>query len=76
MSKCTLNYWKMESRRERPINTEATKELQARLVAMTKERDQQDKMWTSVADGKILECSKQSETVVASRSKQINTILQ
>lgn len=49
MSRCKMNRWTAYSAAsstcERPANTEAAKELQARMAAMTKARESQDKIW-------------------------------
>ena len=55
MSRCKMNRWAANSTAssgcERPANTEAAKELQARMAAMTKARESQDKMWDSSETG-------------------------
>ena len=59
MSRCKMNRWTAYSAAnstansacERPVNTEAAKELQARMAAMTKARESQDKMWDSSDTG-------------------------
>jgi hypothetical protein len=45
MSRCGVNRWGPGTTCERPINTEAAKELQQRMAAMAKERSKQDQMW-------------------------------
>ena len=45
MSRCGVNRWGPGTTCERPINTEAAKELKDRLAAMAKEREKQDQMW-------------------------------
>lgn len=46
MSRCALNRWGPGTTCERPINTEASKELQAKIKAMQEERAKQDTIWT------------------------------
>jgi hypothetical protein len=46
MSKCGRNRWGPGTTCEKPTNTEAAKELEERISAMTKERAKQDQMWT------------------------------
>jgi hypothetical protein len=46
MSRCALNRWGPGTTCERPINTESSKELQAKIAAMKAERAKQDTMWT------------------------------
>jgi hypothetical protein len=46
MSRCSVNRWGSGTTCERPVNTEASKELQERLSMMAQERAKQDKMWT------------------------------
>ena len=57
MSRCGVNRWGPGTTCERPINTEAAKELQERMAAMAKERTKQDQMWdtTSVIPSKATE---------------------
>ena len=47
MSRCGVNRWGPGTTCERPINTEAAKELKERMAAMAKERSKQDQMWDS-----------------------------
>ena len=46
MSRCGVNRWGPGTTCERPINTEASKEIQQRLAALEAERSKQDKIWT------------------------------
>ena len=46
MSRCALNRWGPGTTCERPINTEASKELLAKIKAMQEERAKQDTIWT------------------------------
>lgn len=46
MSRCALNRWGPGTTCERPINTESSKDLQAKIAAMKAERDKQDSIWT------------------------------
>lgn len=46
MSRCSVNRWGPGTTCEKPINTEATKELKAKLDALQKERAKQDSVWT------------------------------
>ena len=43
---CSVNRWGTGTTCERPSNSEAAKELQARIAAMSQERAKQDMMWT------------------------------
>ena len=43
---CSVNRWGKGTTCERPSNSEAAKELQARIAAMSQERAKQDMMWT------------------------------
>jgi hypothetical protein len=43
--RCACNRWGPGTTCEKPINTQASKELQDRLAAMRNERTAQDKMW-------------------------------
>ena len=70
MSSCAVNRWGRGTTCERPVNTEASKELQARMAAMTKERESQDKMWTTVTETEV-----PAKTAETPRSKQVNTTL-
>jgi len=70
MSSCAVNRWGRGTTCERPINTEASKELQARMAAMAKERESQDQMWATVTESEV-----PAKVGEAPRSKQvINTI--
>jgi len=69
MSSCAVNRWGRGTTCERPVNTEASKELQARMAAMAKERESQDKMWTTVTEVT-------AKTADAPRSKQVNYTIQ
>ena len=71
MSSCAVNRWGRGTTCERPVNTEASKELQARMAAMAKERESQDKMWATVTETAI-----PAKTAEASRSKQVNSTIQ
>jgi len=71
MSSCAVNRCGRGTTCERPVNTEASKELQARMAAMAKERESQDKMWTTVT-----ETEAPAKTVEAPRSKQVNYTIQ
>lgn len=44
---CSINRWGKGTTCERPSNSEAAKELQARIAAMSQERAKQDMMWNS-----------------------------
>jgi hypothetical protein len=44
---CSVNRWGTGTTCERPSNSEAAKELQARIAAMSQERAKQDMMWNS-----------------------------
>jgi len=59
MSRCALNRWGPGTTCERPINTEASKELQAKIKAMQEERAKQDTIWTqsSYSEAAITEVS-------------------
>ena len=46
MSRCNINRWGPGTTCERPQNTEAVKEMKAKLEAMQKERAKQDQIWT------------------------------
>lgn len=46
MSRCGVNRWGPGTTCERPINSEAAKELQQRLASLEAERTKQDKIWT------------------------------
>lgn len=48
MSRCGLNRWGPGTTCERPINTESSKELQAKIAAMKAEREKQDSIWNQV----------------------------
>ena len=43
--KCACNRWGPGTTCERPTNTEASKELQERILKMKEERKKQDSMW-------------------------------
>jgi hypothetical protein len=45
MSRCAVNRWGPGTTCERPINTESSKDLQAKIAAMKAEREKQDTMW-------------------------------
>jgi hypothetical protein len=45
MSRCNINRWGPGTTCERPQNTEAVKEMKAKLEAMQKERAKQDQIW-------------------------------
>jgi len=45
MSRCAINRWGPGTPCNKPINTEASKELQAKIKAMQDERAKQDTMW-------------------------------
>lgn len=47
MSSCAVKRWGPGTTCERPQNTEAVKELNARMAALSAERDKQDQMWNS-----------------------------
>ena len=46
MSKCGCNRWGPGTTKERPPNTELSKELDARMAEIMKQRDKQDTIWT------------------------------
>jgi hypothetical protein len=69
MSSCAVNRWGRGTTCERPVNTEASKELQARMAAMAQERESQDKMWT-------IETVVPAKTAETPRSKQVNNTIQ
>ena len=46
MSNCACNRWGPGTTKERPPNTESSKELEARIAEMTKQREKQDAIWT------------------------------
>lgn len=71
MSRCAINRWGTGTTCERPVNTEASKELQARMAAMAKERESQDKMWTVITESVI-----PAKAAEAARSKQVNNTIQ
>lgn len=50
MSRCALNRWGPGTTCERPINTEAAKELQAKIAAMKAEREKQDSIWAPLKE--------------------------
>ena len=50
MSRCALNRWGPGTTCERPINTESSKELQAKIAAMKAEREKQDSIWAPLKE--------------------------
>ena len=46
MSRCGVNRWGPGTTCERPVNTEAAKEIQHRLAALEAQRAKQDQIWT------------------------------
>ena len=46
MSSCACNRWGPGTTKERPANTELSKELDARMAEIMKQRDKQDTIWT------------------------------
>ena len=50
MSRCALNRWGPGTTCERPINTEAAKELQGKIAAMKAEREKQDSIWAPLKE--------------------------
>jgi len=50
MSRCALNRWGPGTTCERPINTESSKDLQAKIAAMKAERDKQDTIWKPLTE--------------------------
>jgi len=65
MSRCSVNRWGPGTTCEKPINTEATKELKAKLDALQKERAKQDSIWTQASEPNQESAS--SETKLAKR---------
>ena len=61
MSRCGVNRWGPGTTCERPINTEAAKELQQRMAAMAKERTKQDQMWDTTSATSLVTNSKPTE---------------
>ena len=61
MSRCGVNRWGPGTTCERPINTEAAKELQQRMAAMAKERSKQDQMWDTTSATSLATNSKTAE---------------
>jgi hypothetical protein len=49
MSRCGVNRWGPGTTCERPINTEASKEIQQRLASLEAERTRQDQIWTQAS---------------------------
>lgn len=43
--RCACNRWGPGTTCERPTNTQASKELQDRMLKMKQEREKQDSMW-------------------------------
>ena len=50
MSRCAINRWGPGTTCERPINTESSKDLQAKIAAMKAEREKQDSIWTPLKE--------------------------
>ena len=50
MSRCAMNRWGPGTTCERPINTESSKDLQAKIALMKAERDKQDSIWTPLKE--------------------------
>jgi len=46
MSSCSRNRWGPGTTCEKPVCTEASKELEARIAKMNQDRAKQDQMWT------------------------------
>jgi hypothetical protein len=46
MSRCGVNRWGPGTTCERPVNTEAAKEIQQRLALLEAQRAKQDQIWT------------------------------
>ena len=61
MSRCGVNRWGPGTTCERPINTEAAKEIRERLAVLEAERKKQDQIWT------------QSEPTIKNSGSQTNT---
>ena len=59
MSRCGVNRWGPGTTCERPINTEAAKEIRERLAVLEAERTKQDQIWT------------QSEPTIKNSGKQL-----
>ena len=53
MSRCGVNRWGPGTTCERPINTDAAKEIQQRLAKLEAERTKQDQVWTQPAEPTI-----------------------
>jgi hypothetical protein len=54
---CSVNRWGKGTTCERPSNSEAAKELQTRIAAMSQERAKQDMMWTQSSTSTASESS-------------------
>jgi len=52
MSNCAFNRWGPGTTKERTPNTESSKELEARIAEMTKQREKQDAIWTQTTNTK------------------------
>ena len=68
MSRCALNRWGPGTTCERPINTESSKDLQAKIALMKAERDKQDSIWTPLKEEKMEPL--QNSSVKDKKSKQ------
>ena len=51
---CAVRRWGPGTTKERPVDTEASRELQNRLNQMKAERTQQDKMWDETTSTEIV----------------------
>lgn len=60
---CSVNRWGKGTTCERPSNSEAAKELQARIAAMSQERAKQDMMWTQSSSTSSATASESSAPV-------------
>jgi hypothetical protein len=58
MSGCALRRWGPGTPCTRPIDTPASKEMEAKLAAIRAEREKQDKLWDTEAEAKADETKK------------------
>lgn len=70
---CSVNRWGTGTTCEKPSNTEAAKELQARIAAMSQERAKQDMMWNSSVATPTSESASTSEAMASPKSTTPST---
>ena len=69
MSSCAVNRWGPGTTKERPPNTELSKEIEVRMAEMTRIRNTQDTIWTNKPESPELEKNKANLSTSTSTSK-------